>query len=238
MKSIINLEMANHVSNEVVVDAFQAKLGRDEDVSVIQFQSDNKDVASDLVQFIESGHDYVLDADYSPAKNTQKRYNVFVELERNDELPSNIIKLVRDAEQVTGLLPWKFRFHKNESFYHLDEQNLQNIVPTSPEQYKFLTDDKIDDDINTVFNESKATVIRNGKRLTLKTLYNKHEFIIEGINVPSKDVNGVYRIDESSTSQSQYLNNWLGHVYKIVKVDDMFKISKEDKNIILKSEEL
>jgi len=81
-------------------------------------------------------------------------------------------------------------------------------------------------------------VIRNGKRLTLKTLYNKHEFIIEGINVPSKDVNGVYRIDESSTSQSQYLNNWLGHVYKIVKVDDMFKISKEDKNIILKSEEL
>ena len=65
MKSIRNLEMSNHVSPEVVIDAFQAKLGRDEDVSVIQFQSDNKDVASDLVQFIESGHDYILDADYS-----------------------------------------------------------------------------------------------------------------------------------------------------------------------------
>ena len=111
MKSILNLEMANYVSPEIVVDAFQAKLGRDEDVSVIQFQSTNKDVANDLVQFIESGHDYILDAAYSPAKNAQKKYNVFVEIARDEELPNKIIKLVRDAEQVTGLLPWKFRFH-------------------------------------------------------------------------------------------------------------------------------
>ena len=238
MKSILNLEMSNHISPEVVIDAFQAKLGRDEDVSVIQFQSDNKDVASDLVQFIESGHDYILDADYSPAKNTQKKYNVFVEVERNEELPQNIMKLVRDCEQVTGMLPWKFRFHKEDNFYHLDEQNLNNIIPTSPEQYTFLTDDAIDEDINTLFKESKVTVKRNGKELIMKTLYNKHKFIIEGVNVPQKEINGIFRIDESSSSQAEYLNNWLGNLYHIVKVDDMFKIGKQNKNIILKSEEL
>ena len=109
MKSIKNLEMYNHVSPEVVIDAFQAKLGRDEDVSVIQFQSDNKDVAADLVSFVETGHDYVLDADFSAAKNTQKMYNVFVELERCESLPNNIMELVRDMENVTGILPWKRR---------------------------------------------------------------------------------------------------------------------------------
>ena len=238
MKSILNLEMANYVSPEIVVDAFQAKLGRDEDVSVIQFQSTNKDVANDLVQFIESGHDYILDADYSPAKNDQKKYNVFVEIARDEELPNKIMKLVRDAEQVTGLLPWKFRFHKEDQFYHLDEVNLNRVIPTTADQYKFLTDDKVSDDINQLFQESRATVKRTGKELTMKTLYNKHTFIIEAVNVPNKDINGIFRIDESSSSQAQYLVNWLGDMYNIVKLDDVFKISKEDKNILLRSEEL
>ena len=151
MKSIKNLEMYNHVSPEVVIDAFQAKLGRDEDVSVIQFQSDNKDVAADLVSFVESGHDYVLDADFSAAKNTQKMYNIFVELERDDSLPNNIMELVRDMENVTGILPWKFRFYKNEEFYSLNEANLLSLVPTSAEQYKFLTDDTTDEDTRKKF---------------------------------------------------------------------------------------
>lgn len=236
MKSIKNLEMYNHISPEVVIDAFQAKLGRDEDVSVIQFQSDNKDVAADLVSFVESGHDYVLDADFSAAKNTQKMYNIFVELERDDSLPNNIMELVRDMENVTGILPWKFRFYKNEEFYSLNEANLLSLVPTSAEQYKFLTDDTTDEDINTLFKESKVTVRRSGKNLTMSKIYNKHKFVLEAVNVPTK--NGVYRIDESSTAQTQYLNNWLGGGWHIVKVDDLFKISKEDKNIIIKAEDL
>ena len=72
----------------------------------------------------------------------------------------------------------------------------------------------------------------------MKTLYNKHTFIIEAVNVPNKDINGIFRIDESSSSQAQYLVNWLGDMYNIVKLDDVFKISKEDKNILLRSEEL
>ena len=149
-----------------------------------------------------------------------------------------IIKLVRDAEQVTGLLPWKFRFHKEDQFYHLDEVNLNRVIPTTADQYKFLTDDKVSDDINQLFQESRATVKRTGKELTMKTLYNKHTFIIEAVNVPNKDINGIFRIDESSSSQAQYLVNWLGDMYNIVKLDDVFKISKEDKNILLRSEEL
>ena len=88
---------------------------------------------------------------------------MFVELERNDDLPKNVVRLVRDVENVTGMMPWQFRFYKNDKFYHLDEQNISNIVPTSPEQYSFLTDDTVDEDIDTLFAESKVTVKRTGK---------------------------------------------------------------------------
>ena len=92
--------MQNHISELVSIDSFQAKLGKDEDVSVIKFQTDNKQVAEDLVKYIETGCEWVLDADTSPAKNNEGRYNVFVEVERNDDLPATIIELARDIEQV------------------------------------------------------------------------------------------------------------------------------------------
>ena len=69
MKSVKNLEMQSHVSEVITIDSFQAKLGKDEDVSVIKLQTDNKSVAEDLVHFIETGSKFVLDADNSPAKN-------------------------------------------------------------------------------------------------------------------------------------------------------------------------
>ena len=87
-----------------------------------------------------------------------------------------------------------------------------------------------------MFAESKATVNRSGKQLVISKIYSKHQFVIEAVNLPQK--NGVYRIDESSTAQTQYLNNWLGGGWHVVRVDDMFKISKEDKNILVKSEDL
>jgi len=169
MKSIKNLEMQNHISELITIDNFAAKLGKDEDVSVVKFQTDNKAVAEDLVHFIETGCAFVLDADNSPAKNQEGRYNIFVELERNDDLPKKIMELVRDIEQVSGMLPWKFTFHKKDNEYALSEETLAVIVPTSSSQYNFLTDDNIEEDIKSFF-ESSAILHRRlkGKHLTLK----------------------------------------------------------------------
>jgi hypothetical protein len=70
----------------------------------------------------------------------------------------------------------------------------------------------------------------------MSKIYGKHKFVLEGVNLPQKK--GVYKIDESSTAQTQYLNNWLGGGWHVVKVDDLFKISKENKNILVRSEDL
>ena len=238
MKSIQFLEMTNHVSPLIKIDTFKAKLGRDEDVSVIQLQTDNKEVAKDLVSFIESGHKEVLDADFSPAKNEQKKYNVFIELERNENLPRQIMELVRDIEKITGMMPWNFTFYKNDKEYKLSEENLNNQIPTTEQQYLFLTDDTIDETINDLFAESNLKVVRHGKKLILdKTIIN-HNFIIESMNTSSSDIKGVYKIDQNSTSQADYLNSWLGGTWHVVKINDLFKIAKGNSNIIVKAEDL
>ena len=54
MKSILHHEMKDFLSPNIRVDSHQAKLGKDNDVSVLKFESANKDVAKDLVSFIES----------------------------------------------------------------------------------------------------------------------------------------------------------------------------------------
>ena len=237
MKSIKNLEMQNHISELVSIDSFQAKLGKDEDVSVIKFQTDNKQVAEDLVKYIETGCEWVLDVDTSPAKNDEGRYNVFVEVERNDDLPAKIIELARDIEQVSGTMPWNFTLHKTtDKKYSMTKENLQTIVPTSPSQYVFLTDDTVEEDIKAFFESAPLITKRiTGKHLTLKKAFTNHEMIIESVNI---DLPGTYKIDRESKEQASYLNHWLGGTYSVVKVDDLFKITKGKTSLFAKVKEL
>tara|TARA_E500000318_G_scaffold105836_1_gene113193 strand:- start:518 stop:1228 length:711 start_codon:yes stop_codon:yes gene_type:complete len=236
MKSIKNLEMQNHISELITIDNFEAKLGNDEDVSVVKLQTDNKEVAQDLVHFIETGNKFVLDADNSPAKNDDKRYDVFVELERNQNLPKQIVELVRDVEQVSGMLPWRFIFHKQNKSYKLSEENLNTVIPTSASQYKFLTDENIEEDINKFFESASVITKRiKGKNVMLKKAFTKHEMIIESFD---RDIQGTYKIDRESSEQASYINHWLGGGYSVVKVDDLFKITKGTKSILTKIKEL
>ena len=235
MKSINHLEMQNYISEKISIDSFAAKLGKDEDVSVLKFQSNNKTVAEDLVNYIETGCNFILDADMSPAKNEQGLYNIFVEIERNEDLPKKIIEVIRDIEQVSGMLPWQFSFYKNENFYQLTDDNLNTIVPTSPSQYTLLTDDTIEEDIKQFFESASIVTKRvKGKKLILKKAFTSHEMIIESFN---RDVKGTYKIDRESSEQASYLSHWLGSTYSVVKVDDLFKITKGTKSIVARLKE-
>ena len=235
MKSINHLEMQNHISEKISIDSFAAKLGKDEDVSVLKFQSNNKTVAEDLVNYIETGCNFILDADMSPAKNEQGLYNIFVEIERNEDLPKKIIEVIRDIEQVSGMLPWQFSFYKNENFYQLTDDNLNTIIPTSPSQYTLLTDDTIEEDIKQFFESASIVTKRiKGKKLILKKAFTSHEMIIESFN---RDVKGTYKIDRESSEQGSYLSHWLGSTYSVVKVDDLFKITNGTKSIVAKLKE-
>jgi hypothetical protein len=150
-------------------------------------------------------------------------------------LPKKIIEVIRDIEQVSGMLPWQFSFYKNENFYQLTDDNLNTIIPTSPSQYTLLTDDTIEEDIKQFFESASIVTKRiKGKKLILKKAFTSHEMIIESFN---RDVKGTYKIDRESSEQASYLSHWLGSTYSVVKVDDLFKITNGTKSIVAKLKE-
>ena len=134
------------VHTELHIDEYKSKMGDDADVCVISFKVSGKEPSADLVGFIEKGYDYVLDADVSSGEKEGGDYLVFVELERTEQLPEQIVKIMEDLMNLTGqdLAEWRVRYRKSSKDHDLTEESLEAIIPLSPEAYsaKFDTEEE------------------------------------------------------------------------------------------------
>jgi hypothetical protein len=135
-----NLEMgdlARLVHDELHIDEYKSKMGTDADVCVISFKVAGKEPSADLVSFIEKGYDFVLDADVSSGEKEGGDYLVFVELERTDKLPEQIIEIMEDIMNLTEqkIDDWRVRYYKSTTDNELTRESLANIVPLTPEAY-------------------------------------------------------------------------------------------------------
>jgi len=136
------------VHNELHIDEYKSKMGDDADICVVSFKVSGKEPSADLVSFIEKGYEWVLDADVSSGEKEGGDYLVFVELQRTQELPSQIIQLMDDLMNLTeqDLADWRVRYYKSTTDHELSEESLKNIIPLSPEAYdaKYAEDDEQD----------------------------------------------------------------------------------------------
>ena len=135
-----NLEMGDLkrlVHDELHIDEYKSKMGDDADVCVISFKVSGKEPSADLVSFIEKGYDFVLDADVSSGEKEGGDYLVFVELERTDKLPEQIIKMMEDLLNLTEqqLKDWRVRYYKSTEDHDLTAETLEQIIPSTPEAY-------------------------------------------------------------------------------------------------------
>jgi hypothetical protein len=125
------------VHTEMHIDEYKSKMGDDADVCVISFKVSGKEPSADLVNFIEKGYDFVLDADVSSGEKEGGDYLVFVELNRTDELPVQIIKIMEDVMNLTeqDISDWRVRYYKSNLDHDLNEEVLEEIIPLSPKAY-------------------------------------------------------------------------------------------------------
>jgi hypothetical protein len=125
------------VHDELHIDEYKSKMGDDADVCVISFKVSGKEPSADLVSFVEKGYDYVLDADVSSGEKEGGDYLVFVELERTDKLPEQIIEIMEDIMNLTEqeLSDWRVRYYKSTKDNELTAETLEQIIPLTPEAY-------------------------------------------------------------------------------------------------------
>ena len=151
------------IHNELHIDQYKSKMGTDEDVCVISFKVSGKEPSADLVSFIEKGYDFVLDADVSSGEKEGGDYLVFVELERSEKLPAQIIEILDDLMNLTEqkLKDWRVRYFKSTADIDLTEESLASIIPLTPEAYdaKYGKDDEEiePEDITRDLDQMKAT---------------------------------------------------------------------------------
>ena len=81
------------IDNVFEIDSYKSKMGDDADIVTLSFAIKGDQPARDLVKFIETGYDFVLDADQTSGEQSDGKYRVFVELERSKKSPDQIISL-------------------------------------------------------------------------------------------------------------------------------------------------
>ena len=125
------------VHNELHVDEFKSKMGKDEDIVVLSFKVTGREPAEDLVNFIEKGYEWVIDADISSGEMGDGDYIVFVECDREPEVAENIMVMMSDIMKITDqdLDEWRVQFRSASKELPLTVENIQTYVPLTTEDY-------------------------------------------------------------------------------------------------------
>lgn len=125
------------VHNELHIDEFKSKMGRDEDVVVISFKVTGREPAEDLVNFIEKGYEWVIDADISSGEVDDGDYIVFVECDRIPSAADDIITMLEDIMRLTeqNLSDWRLLTRSSSEESELTADNIRTLVPLTTEDY-------------------------------------------------------------------------------------------------------
>ena len=86
------------------IDSFASKMGEDKDIVTLSFSIKEKEAATDLMNFIEKGYDFVLDADVTPGEQSDGTYKVFVELERARKIYDQIDEIIEIRNALLHLM--------------------------------------------------------------------------------------------------------------------------------------
>lgn len=136
------------IHTELHIDEYRSKMGDDADICVLSFKVGGKEPAKDLVNFIEHGYDWVLDADVSSGEKEDGDYLVFVECDRDKGLPEKILELMNDLMNLTEqeLEEWRVSYLDSNKSHPLTVETLRKIIPLTAKAYrkKYEKDEQLD----------------------------------------------------------------------------------------------
>ncbi len=124
----------------VTIDEYRSKIGDDEDVIVLTFKLQGRDPALDLVNFIEKGYDWVLDADASSGELSDGSYLVFVEVDREPAVAEHFYTMFSDIERLCEIesSEWIIAYNKPHRVGKLEPGVFENLIPLTKEDYQRL----------------------------------------------------------------------------------------------------
>ena len=229
------------VDHVFTVDQYKSKMGDDKDIVVLGFSVEDKFPAIDLMEFVEKGYPFILDADMSTGEERDGKYQVFVELERTKKLPGQIRGMLEGISQLCNCYDWKFRYHKEIGSLPVTEQNILEHIPLDPTAYESKILEYKNNDVSEFFNQGAIdeVILDENGNITFKKPYSESlqfSLIALGPYEQVKDIiQGAIQLDETSRNETVFLEKYLGN-YEIHKIADKFLIRNGDRAVIVKKD--
>jgi len=236
-ESLRHGDLKHYVNEVFTVDQHKSKMGEDQDIVVLGFRVKEKYPAIDLVEFIEKGFTFVLDADMSTGEEHDGQYQVFVELARDHNFPGHLKNLLNGITQLTDNHDWKYRYQKSSNSIKFDLATITEHIPITPEEYREKILEFKSADIQEFFNQGAVEVaLESDNTLTFSKPYSGDltaKFVAIGDYEDVKEtVPGPLALDETSNSYVTFFNKYLGN-YDINKIGDNFLIRNGARAVVI-----
>lgn len=223
----------------VSVDEYESKID-DRRAVVIGFYVTDTDPAAELSSFIEKGTISVLDTEVSPAPTEDGYYLVFVEMDRNEKLPRNIIKLIDSVNRLTNVEKWQFSpYHsKEDENYPLTLDMLKSHLNCDPDSIEVRDEEAEDEMSEGIAGFLRSSLIEgfsiDGDVLTMKSGQFEKSYRISkfGEGEPDSAIM-VPMIGESQLSDATRLQSLLGSSYQVYSSGEGFVLLGEGTHLVL-----
>lgn len=224
-------DLKDLVKKTFEVDSFASKMGEDKNIVTLSFSLYDKSAAEDLVNFFEKGYTFVLDADATPGEQSDGTYKVFVELERQKEVPEQIFELLSGLDRLTNVEEFRFRYYKSFRSHEATLDNLENIIPTDPDDYGIsVTENRLNNykDFFTRSYVDSIDMLENTLRISKKYA---DPLVFEFVDFGDSET-----IKESQEGAFDVMNSYPEIMYITKYVGD-YAVSKYGENIVLENED-
>lgn len=219
------------VSNIFEIDSYASKMGTDKDIVVLSFTVEDNEPAQDLVNFIERGYPFVLDADATPGELKDGRYKVFVEMERNRHVPEQIMEILDGMQRITGIDNFKFRYYKSFKSITATEKTLSETIPISKQDYDVTIKENSLNNFSNFFNRSYLETINvKDDDIVFQKMYSD-PLRMRILNAGPKqqvyeNTQGKLMIESKDIAECLYITKYIGN-YNITKIGKTFVFENE-----------
>jgi hypothetical protein len=216
-------------------------MGNDEEIIVVAFKAKDKYPAIDLMEFIEKGYPFVLDADMSSGEEQDGDYRVFVEIERTGKAAFDVDELLQGVGRLCKVDDWKFKYFRDLEEHDFDKETFIQFVPLDVDDYKKRVKSQKISDASDVLDQGPAEVadIDESNNLTIRKQYAGDITIqLEAIGdyrTLEESLKGGLQLDESSNGQVLFLEKYLGN-YEIHKINEKFILKNGNKAMIFRKD--
>ena len=228
------------IDNIFEIDSFKSKMGDDKDIVTLSFSVKGEQPAKDLVNFVETGYTYVLDADKTSGEQTDGNYRVIVENERTKNSPGQILEILDGVKKISNLPELRFRYYKNFRSVPADEQHIHEQIPLDSGAYDIKTTENQMENYKNFFGDSHLDdIYMENNNVVMKKKYADKlvfEFIDMGYTQDIYD-NLKESIQIEAFPEIIFLSKYVGD-YNITKVGENLVFENNGHCVVLKRHEI